>query len=202
MQGSGGLRPIRRESVPRVSASMALKMADGIYIPMPQPLAGSGRASPIVLNNSCASWHRLAGNFMFGNARAYCGTVCSVLAAEAEAIVERLLGKYFGGELAVALWRAQNDLYEEDLRRPYVLVGCHFQRLRTVGRSDVVGHVIRELEELRDAWQRRVERSQDEETSLRRRIDFVDAELRTHKRFRQRLLESKIRKKRQARRRF
>lgn len=123
------LEPTTKVPISRVAWSMALRMADHNYIAMPKPPASEG--SPIVINNACASWHRLAANFVFGNARVYIGTLFSVLDPEAQAIVERLFGKYFGKPLSVALWRAHNDLFGDSVRRPYVMVGCHFQTLRT-----------------------------------------------------------------------
>ena len=58
-----GLEPTRKEEIPRVPGSMALKMANHNYIALPQNLASAG--SPIVINNACGSWHRLASTFMF-----------------------------------------------------------------------------------------------------------------------------------------
>ena len=197
------LLPTKSEPVGRVAASMALAVAGGNYIPMPHALSGSGRISPIVLNNSCGSLHRLAGTFVFAGARAYCGTIYSILSAEAEAIAERLFGKYFGSDLAVALWRAQNDVYGDDpIRRPYVLIGCHFQRLRTVGgRFEPMGHMIRELSEVRDAWQREHDAGRRGE-GLERRLRFVSDEISTYQRVRRRLLrEALIRRGRLNRRR-
>jgi hypothetical protein len=197
------LLPTKSEPVDRVSASMALAVADGNYIPMPHALSGGGRISPIVLNNSCGSLHRLAGNFVFGGARAYCGTAYSVLSAEAEAIAERLFGKYFGRDLAVAMWRAQNDVYGDDpIRRPYVVIGCHFQKLRTVGaRFEPMSYVIRELSEVRDAWQRDHDAGRRGE-GLERRLRFVNDEISTYQRIRRRhLREALIRRGRLNRRR-
>jgi len=90
--------------VERVRASMALRMADGNYIALPYALASNG--SPIVINNACGSWHRLAETFMGSNARCYLGTLFSVLDPEAEEVVVRLFGPYLGMELATALARA------------------------------------------------------------------------------------------------
>lgn len=50
-----------------------MMMADGNYIVMPRSLADEG--TPIIINNACLSWHRLAGTFTFANARAYIGTL-------------------------------------------------------------------------------------------------------------------------------
>jgi hypothetical protein len=123
------LDPVKKEEITRVPGSMALRMADNNYIALPQALAGGG--SPVVISNACCSWHRLAGTFMFGNARVYVGTLFDVLDAEAQGVIERLFGRYWNKPLSVALWRAQNDIASDGIRRPYVMVGCHFQRLRS-----------------------------------------------------------------------
>lgn len=122
--------PITKEKIDRVPGSSALKMwGNQNYIPVPEQIAGD--SLPIILNNACLSWHRLASTFTFANARAYIGTLFEVLDSQAHEVAVRLTGKYFGKPLAVALWRAQNDVYGDSIKRPYVLVGHHFQRLRT-----------------------------------------------------------------------
>lgn len=121
--------PVHRGNVPRVRSSMALKMADGIFIMLPEAIAS--RNSPIVFNNACGSWHRLAGDFMFSGARGYLGTLFSVMDGEVEQIIDRLFGRYYAKDLTLSVWRAQNDVYREQVRRPFVFCGCHFQRLLT-----------------------------------------------------------------------
>ena len=148
------LEPTTKEEVSRVPGSMALRMADGNYIALPQSLASSG--VPIVINNACASWHRLAGTFVFANARAYIGTLFSVLNPEAEAIGERLFGKYFNKPLPVALWRAQNDVGGNGARRPYIMVGCHFQKLR-VAHGDNLSYVEGQLRSTLVHWRERLD---------------------------------------------
>jgi hypothetical protein len=148
------LEPTKKEEVSRVPGSMALRMADNNYIALPQTLASGG--APIVINNACASWHRLAGTFVFANARAYVGTLFSVLNSEAEAIGERLFGKYFNKLLPVALWRAQSDVGGHGARRPYVMIGCHFQKLRAA-RSDNLSYVVRQLRSALVDWNGRLD---------------------------------------------
>lgn len=171
--------PARREDVPRVPGSMALAMADGNYILLPQPIASRG--SPIVINNACGSWHRLAGNFMFGNARCYVGTLFSVLDPEAQQIIEKLFGEYLGTELTVGLWRAQNDLYGESVRRPYALVGCHFQRIR-MSPTNALGYVVAELSQAVTDWQARLgslpATEKSTAKSIREMIEYLEADLR------------------------
>ena len=174
------MEPVKREEVSRVSSSMALRMADGNYIALPESIASRG--SPIVINNACASWHRLAGNFVFGNARCYLGTLFSVIDSEAQQIVEKLFGKYIDQELAVGLWRAQRDLYGDGVRRPYVLAGCHFQRLRT-NQPNALGYVIDELRIAQADWQAELGRltaaNDSAAKSVADMVDFLKAELKT-----------------------
>ena len=91
------MTPIKKESIGRVVWSSALRMFDGNFIAVPRSLAGYG--SPIVLNNACASWHRLAETFMFGNARAYIGTLVGLTDTEAQEVATRLLDRHFGKRL-------------------------------------------------------------------------------------------------------
>lgn len=123
------LRPVKIESIDRVQWSSALRMYDHNYICVTPSLCPYH--SPVILNNACASWHRLAETFIFANARTYIGTLFGVTDVEAQDVANHLLDTHFGKPLAIALWRAQNDTYGKSVRRPYVLVGTHFQRLRT-----------------------------------------------------------------------
>ena len=135
-------KPVKIESIDRVQWSSALRMYDHNYICVPQSLCPYH--SPIIFNNACASWHRLAKTFIFANARTYIGTLFSVTDAEAQEVANHLFDTYFGKPLAIALWRAQNDTYGESARRPYVLVGTHFQRLRTT-RIDAPRYIVKRL---------------------------------------------------------
>ena len=112
------LEPVKKETIPRVAGSAALKMHDHNYISVPRAIAGQG--TPIVINNACCSWHRLAGDYTFGNARAYIGTLFPVTGAVAHDVVVKLLDKHFGKPLAAALWSAQREVYGNAARRPYI----------------------------------------------------------------------------------
>lgn len=165
------LEPARRELIERVVGSSALKMFDGNYIAVPRAIAGYG--TPIVLNNACASWHRLAETFVFGNARVYVGTLFSVSDVEAEEVVTRLMERHFGKPLAVALWHAQNEVYGEGARRPYMMVGVHCQRLRATA-AHAPALIYKQLIQTRD----RLVRDQDgtdprEEDKHRATTDYV-----------------------------
>jgi hypothetical protein len=159
--------PTKKENIDRVVWSAALHMADGNYIPITETLASLG--SPIIVNNACASWHRLAETFTFGNARAYIGTLFSVLDSEAQAMIEKLLGPHFGKPLSVALWHAHNSIFNSNVRRPYLLVGCHFQRLRTTT-SNAPLEILKKLNRAHASWQRRLRAADPTNDSLVRRM--------------------------------
>ena len=142
-------------------------MSDGNYIPVPRSMASQG--SPIVINNACSSWHRLAENFTFANARAYIGTLFPVVDAEAQIMIEKLLVSYFGKPLSVGVWRAQNDIWNQSARRPYVLVGCHFQTLRTTA-SNALLDIFKSLRRSHLNWNRRLQAADPNDESLVRNI--------------------------------
>jgi hypothetical protein len=170
-------RPTRAENVERVPGSAALRMYDGNYISIPRQLAAG--LSPIVINNACVSWHRLAVAFTVGNARAYIGTLFSVTEIEAQEFVSQVFGKHFGKSLAVAVWHAHNQIYGTSVRRPYAMFGCHFQRLR-VTTSDAPREIIRVLERSLEAWRRMRETSgasASEARAVADRVRFIEEEL-------------------------
>jgi hypothetical protein len=150
--GPNELKPVKRETVPRVVGSSAMMMADGNYIVMPRSLADEG--TPIIINNACLSWHQLAGTFMFANARAYVGTLFPITPSEAAAVVVRMLDKHWQKPLAAALWAAQRDVYGTNIRRPYVVTGVYPQRLR-VKVMDYPARIKRQLARSLANWKRR-----------------------------------------------
>lgn len=173
------IEPTDRHPVDRVRASMALRMADGNYIALPYTLASGG--TPIVLNNACGSWHRLAETFMGSGARCYVGTLFSIVDAEAEEVLRQLFERQIGRELATALASAQASVYGCNSRRPYVMVGCHFQRIRNAKQEEPLLFVRRGLQTARDHWRQRLEDPTVEGErvrTLRSMVDFLDSELR------------------------
>ena len=116
-----GLKPVKKDTVKRVVGSAAMKMSDSNLLFAQHTMAGVG--TPIVINNACLSWHRLAGNMTFGGARAYVGTLFPVTSAEAAEVVTKLLDDHWNQPLPIALWAAQREVYKSDARRPYVVAG-------------------------------------------------------------------------------
>lgn len=179
-RGENGLQPVRRERIERVRWSAALKMVDENLILPPVQIADYN--CPIIVNNACASWHRLAKTFTFGGARVYIGTLFPVSNVEAQEVVQRLLGEHFGEPLARALWKTQREVYGEG-RRPYMMVGPHFQRLRP-SRVDSARYLLRRLEESRQRVQQSLEELgaipgevTDQMRSLHRRLQYLEFEL-------------------------
>ena len=161
------LKPVKKDLVDRVIGSAALKMFDDNFILLPKPLADEG--TPIVINNACTSWHRLAETFTFCNARAYLGTLFPVTDAEAEEVVVKLLGKHHDKALPHALWSSQRDVYGDRVRRPYVVTGVYTQSLRV--RPFDVARMIARLESSLAAYQKQFLQTKPEDESRYRAIN-------------------------------
>jgi hypothetical protein len=127
-EGPSKFNPIEKETVDRVVGSSAMMMSDSNLLFAQHSMANIG--TPIVINNACLSWHRLAANMMYAGARAYVGTLFPILSSEAAEVVTNVLDAYWGKPLAVAVWSAQRDVYGSNLRRPYVVAGVFSQCLR------------------------------------------------------------------------
>jgi hypothetical protein len=166
-RGEPELKPVKKETVPRVFGSAALAMADGNLLALPRSLAH--QSTPIIINNACVSWHRLAKNFMFGGARAYVGTLIPVTSAEAASVVERMLGKHFGKPLPAALWAAQRDVYGAGERTPYIIMGVFPQRLRG-SPINVPKYIIGQLAHGLLTWRRMLAKAKPPSHETRRRV--------------------------------
>jgi hypothetical protein len=124
-------------------------MYDHNYIAVPRPLANGG--TPIIINNACGSWHRLAETFTFGNARAYIGTLFPISTSEVHEVIARLIDKEFRKPLPAAIWSAQRKVYNGTDRRPYVVTGVYTQWLRAT-RRDVPKEILSRLEAGYSDW--------------------------------------------------
>lgn len=141
--------PISREPIERIVGSAGLAMSDGNLLATPTNAGDNGY--PFIFNNACVSWHKLAQRFMFGGARGYIGTLISVADSEAQEVAMGVLDTYFGRPLAHALWSTQKKVSGNGVRRPYVMVGVHFQRLRsTLERPHP--HILERLVEAHRYW--------------------------------------------------
>ena len=181
VRGKPELKPVKKEHVPRVSGSAALAMADGNLIALPGSLSNGN--TPIIINNACVSWHRLANNFMFAGVRAYMGTLMPVTSAEAAAVVERMLGKHFEKPLAVALWAAQRDVYGAGGRTPYVMMGVFPQRLRP-SRTNAPQYIMGQLAEGLMTQRGMLAKIQPEDPDRRRAVEshiqYYERELKSY----------------------
>jgi hypothetical protein len=131
--GPSKLDPVKKENIDRVVGSSAMMMSDSNFIFAQHTMADMG--TPIIINNACVSWHRLAGNMTFAGARAYIGTLFPVTPIEASEVVTKVLDTHWDKPLGVALWSAQRDVYESSQRRPYVVTGVFPQRLHVEPRD-------------------------------------------------------------------
>ncbi len=111
---------VRREDIPRVAGSMGVQMSDGVWFFVTQGFAPM--AAPLLVNNSCWSWHELSERAMYAGARGYMGSLVPIMGPEAQGICEGVFEKYLGLPLPIALWAAQRETYGDD-RQTYVLVG-------------------------------------------------------------------------------
>ena len=136
------LTPVKKDTVERVVGSAAMKMSDSNLLFAQHTVAGVG--TPIIVNNACLSWHRLAKDMMFGGVRGYIGTLFPITPFEAAEVVTKVLDDHWGKPLPTALWAAQRDVYKSDPRRPYVVAGVFPQRLRVEPR-DYPARIKRQL---------------------------------------------------------
>ena len=170
----GERKPTSSENVERVVGSAALSMFDGNLLAT--PMNAGGNSYPFVINNACVSWHELAARFMFGGCRGYIGTLVEVDDAEAEAVAMGILNRYMGRPLAHALWSAQKDFTAVGFRRPYIMVGVHFQRLRTEFKPPHA-YILQRMHENFDYWRNRLQQvgqgDDDSRLAISERVDFL-----------------------------
>ena len=181
---SDELKPVKKETVSRVPGSAVLKMHDHNFISLPRAVAF--QRTPIILNNACCSWHRLAANYMFGGERAYIGTLFPVMTSEAHDVAVKVLSKHFGKPLPAALWSAQREVYEDSLRRPYVMTGIYPQRLR-VSLHDVPAYIERRISRSLDEWKKGLPPGQHNPAFARKAQETMDFYERELEHFRRRL---------------
>jgi hypothetical protein len=107
--------------IPRVHGSMGIALSDGTWFFVSHGFAPG--SSPLIVNNSCWSWHEIAQRATFAGARGYIGCLVPIIGPEAEGVAEGIFSRYLGKPLPLALWLAQEQVYSDSLRRPYVMVG-------------------------------------------------------------------------------
>ena len=151
---------VQQESIPRVIGSMAIQLHDGVWLFASHGFAPE--AAPLIINNSCWSWHELSQRTTFAGARGYVGSLFPITDAEAQEIGQALFGRYIGHQLPKALWSAQRDIYGVSLRRPYVMVGLPFITMRP-NTADAVSFMNKAYLDGIAHWSDRATNSQHEE---------------------------------------
>jgi hypothetical protein len=168
--GPSKLNPVKKETVDRVVGSSAMMMSDSNLIFAQHSIADMG--TPIIINNACVSWHRLAGDMTFAGARAYVGTLFPVTPIEASEVVTKVVDAHWGKPLAVALWSAQRDVYESGQRRPYVVTGVFPQHLR-VEPVDYPRRIKRRLGSSLAGWRKMLASIDTSNTTNAKRISAI-----------------------------
>jgi hypothetical protein len=173
------LKIIKTKELKRVKGCMALKMFDHNYLPSPHAIADTN--SPIVMNNACSSWHELSKRLIFAGARAYIGTMFPITGIEAKEIGIRLFASHLEEPLAFALWQVQNEVYGREMRRPYVMVGPHFTKIR-LSQINVPKYLTHRLSISMKRWQKKSESHPEEEIKInaKKAEEFLEKELRKH----------------------
>lgn len=172
-----GEHVVHSAAIPRVIGSMAMQLHDSIWIVMVQGF--SPGAAPLILNNACSSWHELSQRLTFTGARGYIGTLFPITDAEAQEIGKALFDIHIGIELPKAIWLAQRNLYGEQGRRPYVMVGLPFISIRP-NTVDAVSFLIRAYEEGIAEWAHKAANSgyKDVQENAARHAAFLRDDLR------------------------
>jgi hypothetical protein len=111
---------VHSEKINRVNGSMGISMNDGTWFFVSHGF--SPWAAPLLINNSCWSWHELSERAMYAGARGYMGSLLPIMGVEAQCISEGVFEHFLGLPLPIALWAAQRTTYRDD-RQTYVLVG-------------------------------------------------------------------------------
>ena len=105
---------------------------------------------------------------MFCNARAYVGTLFPVTDAEAEEVVIKLLERHYDKPIAHALWASQREVYDDDIRRPYVVTGIYPQSLRV--KRHEIRRMLNRLERGLRSHVRELAQTAPEDTERRKAI--------------------------------
>lgn len=169
---------VASEKVDRVRGAMALKLSDGIWMPAMHDLPP--HSAPFVFNNACGSFHALAAAFVFAGARAYIGTLFPVSDAEAGDVATEFFNRHLGRPAALGLWLSQNKVYEQQIRRPYVIVGLPFCGIYASG-QDPIPSLLDEIEESIRDYTRLAKNSpaEDVRRNSKRLLDHLEIERRT-----------------------
>lgn len=169
---------VKREPIPRVIGSMAIQLHDGPWLFASHGFAPE--AAPLIVNNSCWSWHELSQRTTFAGARGYVGSLLPITDAEAQEVGQALFGRYLGQDLATALWLAQRHVYGASARRPYVMVGLPFVSVRP-NNADAVSFLNKSYLDSIAHWSDRARLSphEDVRSNAKRFVTFLIEDLET-----------------------
>jgi hypothetical protein len=174
------IEPTEKNEIPRVNGSSAIRLFDNNYLGMVRDL----KWTPIVICNACCSWHNLASRFMFAGSRSYIGTLFPVTDLEASEVLSTVLSRHFDKTLPHAFWSAQNKVYQDSKRRPYIVTGVYNQRLR-VTVEDVPRRLLKLLKYELNYWRQALSASSKDAasstdfqmTNMRESIEFYQQEV-------------------------
>jgi len=119
---------IPKEIVPN---SCHIKCFDFIYQAMFHVLA-SLHTSPIIFNNTCWSWDRIANPFIHGGARGYIGTLWKVKNSIAKLVAEDFYSNLSNDTILNSLHKAMNKTKGSESEDIYIYWGLHFSTLKKV----------------------------------------------------------------------
>jgi len=121
---------LRQAKIKHVPHSTAIILKQGaLFLNMLQTI--DARVSPIIFNNGCVSFYDAATSLTFAGARSYVGTLAPVETREAKGVAQSIFRDIGRAEsLAMALARAQDQVFRDPVDRTYVHVGCHFNSVR------------------------------------------------------------------------
>lgn len=132
------------ERVPHAQFTTAIVLSDGAFM-LGSVHSIDPTVSPVVFNNACVSYYDAAHTLTFAGARSYVGTLAPVRTEAAEMVAETTFTRLANEEtLALALCRAQSQVFPDPDDRTYVHVGCHFNTVR-LPHQDASGAVIQRI---------------------------------------------------------
>src|SRR5215475_208223 len=159
------LEPTTSEPISPITGTTMLRMYDQNYVLLPRSMADHG--TPIVIDNASASWHRFAPTYMASDARGHIGPVIPVAAIDAQGVVAKLLGTLFGQTLPAALWAAQREVYGDEARLPYIMIGVYPQKF-SASRHDIPKYIASRLARAQRHWKAAVDKlDPDDESTLK-----------------------------------
>lgn len=151
---------VASEEVRRVTGSMGIQMYGEVMFFASHAMAAG--SAPLFFNNSCWSWHELSVRATFAGARGYVGSLYPVLDPEAQEVARAFFAAETEVEAPLALWRAQQQVYGDGSRRPYVMVGLPYVSLPR-NDADSISFLVESYRSSKIAWANMARNSPHEE---------------------------------------